>query len=352
MCEVCHAKAQSYIGGGADPNSSCDRRRELAQGASRQLMVKAASWSASFGWVDQQREAVSAEWRLRVLSSLVDLSYIDTDPAKRILALHPRMCRAILRFTANHSVRKLFNAVGLEIYRISGAQRRARTSIAESYALLSDIGFRPSVVIDVGVGYGTPELYESFPDSFFLLAEPLPKFEPALTAILKRYRGCYVLAAIGARSGIAAFNVHDSYLQGSSLYKEAMGPAADGTEVTVPMRRLDEVVAEKALSGPYLLKVDVQGAELDVLEGGRAALQESEVVVLEVSMFEFGKGQPQFFDVVSYMKQRGFVAFDIIIGWNRPLDNALGQIDIAIFVKEHGQFRQNHAYAETRLSRL
>ena len=254
-------------------------------------------------------------------------------------------------FKVKRSVNKLLNAMGLEVHQISGAQRRARTSIAESYALLKDLGFRPNVVIDVGVAYGTPELYENFPDAYLLLAEPLPKFEPSLKAILKRYRGCYVLAAMGARSGRSAFNVHDNHLEGSSLYKETMGPAADGTEITVPIRRLDEVLVEKALSGPYLLKVDVQGAELDVLDGGQAALRESEVVVLEVSMFEFGKGQPQFFDVASYMKERGFVAFDIVIGWNRPLDNALGQVDI-VFVKEHGQFRQDHAYARTLASPL
>ncbi len=61
-------------------------------------------------------------------------------------------------------------------------------------------------------------------------------------------------------------------------------------------------------------------------------------------MFQFMKGAPEFFDIVFYMKQHGFVAYDIILGWNRPLDNALGQIDI-IFVKENGQFRQNHSYS-------
>ena len=61
-------------------------------------------------------------------------------------------------------------------------------------------------------------------------------------------------------------------------------------------------------------------------------------------MFEFMQNSPQFHDVIFYMKQRGFVAFDIIPGWNRPLDNALGQVDI-IFVKENGSFRQDHVYA-------
>ena len=69
------------------------------------------------------------------------------------------------------------------------------------------------------------------------------------------------------------------------------------------------------------------------------------MAVLEVSMFEFMVGAPQFYDVISYMKERDFVAFDIIHGWNRPLDNALGQIDV-VFVKDEGMFRRDHSYSK------
>jgi len=123
-----------------------------------------------------------------------------------------------------------------------------------------------------------------------------------------------------------------------------MGLEADGHKVTVSMITIDEIIKEKQLVGPYLIKVDVQGAELDVLEGAQHVLLETEVVVLEVSLFEFMKGSPQFYDVVSYMKNRGFVAYDLILGWNRPLDNALGQIDHYIR-KDEGMFRQDHSYS-------
>jgi hypothetical protein len=108
--------------------------------------------------------------------------------------------------------------------------------------------------------------------------------------------------------------------------------------------RIDDILREQQLDGPYLIKIDVQGAELDVLDGAQETLLEAEVVVLEVSLFEFMQGAPQLFDVISYMKNRGFVAYDIILGWNRPLDNALGQVDIA-FVKDEGMFRTNHSFS-------
>lgn len=83
---------------------------------------------------------------------------------------------------------------------------------------------------------------------------------------------------------------------------------------------------------------------MDALDGAQKALADTEVIVLEVSLFQFMKNAPEFYDVVAYMKKCGFVAYDIIHGWNRPLDNALGQVDI-FFVKEQGMFRKSHSYA-------
>lgn len=78
-----------------------------------------------------------------------------------------------------------------------------RSTTAESYALVSKLGFRPKTVIDVGVASGTEELYSAFPEATLLLIEALKQFEPNLISILQRYRGSYLIAAAGARTGEA-----------------------------------------------------------------------------------------------------------------------------------------------------
>jgi FkbM family methyltransferase len=250
----------------------------------------------------------------------------------------------LARINIKHAITGLINRFGYDIRRLPQRSSKIRTNISESYALMRGLGFQPRTVLDVGVASGTMELYRAFPDSYFLLIEPLKEREADLISILRRYKGSYVLAAAGSTSGRVTFNVHRNHLDGSSLYKETMGAEADGNSVTVPMIRIDDILKDKQLNGPHLIKVDVQGAELDALDGAQQALLQAEVVVLEVSLFEFMKGAPQLFDVVSYMKNRGFVAYDIILGWNRPLDDALGQIDI-VFVMDKGMFRQDHSYA-------
>ena len=243
-----------------------------------------------------------------------------------------------------NSVRWLINIFGYDIRKLAPRNTRIRTTIEETYTLLHGLGFQPETIIDVGVASGTPELYKTFPNSYFLLIEPLEEFEFDLEAILKQYKGSYALAAAGSCTGQATFNVHKNHLEGSSLHKETMGAKADGDEIQVPIIKIDDLVNDKKLTGPYLIKVDVQGAELSALDGASHVLLETEVVVLEVSLFEFMVGAPQFYEVLSYMKERNFVVYDIIHGWNRPLDNALGQVDI-VFVKEHGILRCDHSYS-------
>ena len=240
-------------------------------------------------------------------------------------------------------IKRLLSSRGYELRRRSTKPGLRRT-IRQSYGQLKHLGFAPATVIDVGVASGTPELYETFPEATYLLVEPLAQFEHEITTILQRYRGSYVIAAAGSRAGEVSFNVHDNHMEGSSLLQETMGPEADGHRVTVPMVVVDDLVRQRSLDGPILLKVDVQGGELEVLEGCADTLKATEAVVLEVSLFEFMKGAPQFYDVVSYMKGRGYVAYDIVLGWNRPLDDALGQVDI-VFVKEAGPFRRDHSFA-------
>ena len=88
----------------------------------------------------------------------------------------------------------------------------------------------------------------------------------------------------------------------------------------------------------------MQGNELDVVASADGIITEIQTIILEVSLFEAMVGAPQFADVVAAMKKRGFSAYDIFGGRNRPLDSALAQIDIA-FVRENGLLRQTHAYA-------
>ena len=208
---------------------------------------------------------------------------------------------------------------------------------------LKRLGLEPGTVVDVGVGYGTEELWEAFPRARLLMVEPIPdRFGgAALEAVRRRDGAELVEAAAGATAGEATITVHRAPEMSSVL--GAWTGDRDGEARTVPVVRLDDAVDERSLPGPYVLKVDVEGAELAVLDGAAALLEETEVVLLEVRLFELVPGAAQLHDVIPYMKERGFVAYDLFGGALRLSDGALAVTNIA-FVREDGRFRRDQAF--------
>ena len=230
--------------------------------------------------------------------------------------------------------------MGFGIYNLKNSIRH---SLADVLDHLIKMSLNPKTVIDVGVAYGTNDLYEKFPAAFHLLIEPLEEYRVVLETISKKYNAQYELAAAGADIGSIEINVHPD-LSGSSLFKETEDSNVNGIHRKVKMITIDDACYRRNLSGPYLIKIDTQGAELLVLEGAKKTLVETEAVILEVSLFQFFQDGPQLYDVIVWMKNQGFVTYDLFGGHNRYLDGALAQIDM-VFVKENGFLRKDHAYA-------
>lgn len=248
-------------------------------------------------------------------------------------------------------LQRFFRQFGLEIRRRNGKARTHlgpdRDSLDGVLRQISEAGFIPATVIDVGAAMGmfTRTCHSVFPNATYLLVEPLQEYLPLLTQVSRDIpQARFELAAATTNGGSATLNVHPDIL-GSSLYREAEeGSDVNGAPRQVHAIRLDHWVKEQGGMSPYLIKIDVQGAELDVLEGGQVILADTDVVILEVSLFRFFQQGPVFHDVLEYMKARGFVPYDFLGPQYRPIDDALSQIDI-VFVKEDGRLRQIHSYA-------
>lgn len=206
---------------------------------------------------------------------------------------------------------------------------------------IKSCGFDPTTIVDVGVATDTEELYVHFPNARYLFVEPCAEFENSLQALTQRYPGSvYMLAAAGASDGEITINVTPD-LGGTSVFKtlEAQDGAYDMSARTVPMFKIDTMWEALELQGPALLKVDVQGGEIEVLKGADQVLDNFEVIVLEVGMIEQYIGQPIFHEYVAYLADKGYVVYDIIhTGYADT--GMLAQIDL-VFVKKDGRFRQD-----------
>lgn len=212
-----------------------------------------------------------------------------------------------------------------------------RNTMSGSLLLAKQLGFEPKTVIDVGAALGTFNLYETFPNSRHLLIEPIAENEPYLAKICRKLPSAeYIIAAATKESGVFTLNVSPDMLH-SWISENRVTDSSNPYLRNIPAITLDGICRERNLPGPYLIKVDVDGQELDVLAGAAEILQQTEYIIVEVTLFG------QMYDVMSFMKSQGFVAYDIVDLGYRPIDAALWQVDMA-FVKESGQFRRDKSY--------
>ncbi len=100
----------------------------------------------------------------------------------------------------------------------------------------------------------------------------------------------------------------------------------------VPLARLDAVWDELRRDDRAYLKLDVQGAELDVLRGAEQALRDVEVVEAELSVVELYAGQPLLHDVVAFLEPRGFALVQLEPEFTDPETGAILQLN-GIFVR-------------------
>ncbi len=213
-----------------------------------------------------------------------------------------------------------------------------RNTMSGSLLLAKKLGFEPKTVIDVGAALGTFSLYQTFPDARHLLIEPIVENEPYLAKICRNLKSAeYIIAAATKESGVFTLNVSPGMVH-SSLSENRVTDSSNPYLRNIPAITLDGICRERNLSGPYLIKVDVDGQEVDVLAGATEILQQTEYVIVEVTLFG------QMYDVMSFMKSQGFAAYDIVDLSYRPTDTALWQVDMA-FVKESGQFRRDSSFA-------
>ena len=203
---------------------------------------------------------------------------------------------------------------------------RQRSSKLNALFNLKQAGFKPSVVLDIGAQEGTPELYSAFPDAHHVFIEPVEECIPILKAIAGQLKSAEVLhCAVSNVKGNATLSLTDSR-QYSSIDTKI---GNDSREIEV--NTIDSICNDILIDGPVLLKIDVDGIEVKVLQGARSILRGDCIVVIEASIAD---ENPRFNRVVDLMSGYGYQVYDIVDSLYRQSDWHLWQVDL-IFVKSN-----------------
>jgi FkbM family methyltransferase len=154
-----------------------------------------------------------------------------------------------------------------------------------------------------------------FPDAEFHLFEPLvdqkPHYRENIEGLVSRHCNFFLhKIALGSVDGTIKM-VSDQLGHGAStLLQEACENLNEVYEV--PVHRLDTMISKFKLPKPDLLKIDVQGAELEVLKGGPSVLKRVQLIQLEAWLKReyFGR-TPLLHEIIDFLRKRKFKVFDL-----------------------------------------
>jgi FkbM family methyltransferase len=214
-------------------------------------------------------------------------------------------------FLIDDSIPAVDNSVELRLRDLS-SQRLLPKPHVDYLQQLKDSGFTPKTIYDVGacVLHWTNEATQIWPESEIVAFEAMPSCE-----FLYKDKGIpYHIGVLSNESNkTVEFYQNDQHPGGNSYYIENSDINANSAfyfnethKRTYQTVTLDAVFRLKQLPKPELLKMDVQGAELDVLRGAEEVLESVEHVILELQSVEYNKGAPLREIVIQYMYTIGF----------------------------------------------
>ncbi len=115
---------------------------------------------------------------------------------------------------------------------------------------------------------------------------------------------------LGCKNAISNFYITNKTDSSSFLQINKNNNTSDNYVVRekrkIKIIKLDKILIKKKLLKPILVKIDVQGYELEVLKGSKKMLNRIDYLLLEVSKNRMYKKQPLETEIVKYLKKYKF----------------------------------------------
>jgi len=123
-----------------------------------------------------------------------------------------------------------------------------------------------------------------------------------------------------------------SFLQMGEKHKEHFPHTSQSKQLTVPVKRLDDITKNLDLGSNLMIKVDVQGFEDKVLSGGLETFSKAKLLIIELSYQELYKDQPLFDKIYQPLITLGFQFHGTMAQMPDPKTGELLDAD-CIFIK-------------------
>lgn len=181
------------------------------------------------------------------------------------------------------------------------------------------------VVIDGGANDGstTRLILQQYRSPVIHAFEPIAELVDSLTRGFASHGTVTIHgAAMGSENKMVQFNVVNNLVSSSVLTPSALNKGIHGEKmdisriVQVQQVRLDEVMQE--CREIDLLKLDLQGYELEALKGCGELLEHIKVITTEIEFVALYDGQPLFGDIDGFLRSHGFRLLNLYELYTHP----------------------------------
>lgn len=231
-------------------------------------------------------------------------------------------------------------------YRIQRARDLNRFSaVEECLASLAARGYAPRLVVDGGANVGdfTRAASAIFPAARVAMIEPQPACQQALAGLAADPRYTLYPVALGRAPGTLKLAIDPAAVTtGAHIAPEHDGQSSEDL-VEIAVDTLDSILGENLpTSDRTLLKLDLQGWEMEAFLGAEASLPAIEVILTEVSFYKQAY-EPDIEDLIAHLHARGFALYDVAAITCRPRDNRAKQGDF-MFVRRNSALMADTAW--------
>ena len=170
---------------------------------------------------------------------------------------------------------------------------------------------QPKSILDIGAHSG--QFYgwakNVWPNVPIFMIEANRVHAEKLKSLTQNNHDNYLITALGDFERDVTFYTRKDkpWTEGNSYYKESnfwdIPQLVLKSEIT--LKRLDDLFENSAVFD--LIKIDTQGSEKDIIQGGINLVKKSSALILEVSYIEYNEGAPTAEEVTDFVKQIGFV---------------------------------------------
>ena len=185
---------------------------------------------------------------------------------------------------------------------------------------------RPNTVLDIGANNGqfAQDVFRAFPGVTVYAFEPITECYERLLVLREQQPTLRpIQLALSDHDGqmdfwLSRFRDSSSIQEMMPAHTEAWPHTGIEAKIRVPIARLDSVASELDLKPPVFAKLDVQGHELAVINGGRETLSRCQRVMLECNFAPLYKGQPSFTQLYDELHALGFLFDGFISALRHP----------------------------------